>query len=82
MGDLNNDERPPMMCEHQWEWTKLVNEHGEAEAEKIVCQWLRDMADEIEARGYPRIFGAERQGPSEIGGMVSISVTTSHPWGG
>ncbi len=69
------------MSDHQWSWHKLCQEHGDQEAKRIVCGWLRTMADEIESDRWPEVFGAERK-ELEIGPMVILSVTTSFPWGG
>ena len=69
----------PTMGPDQVTWHQLCQEHGEPEAKRIVCGWLRTMADEIESECWPELLGVERK---ECGPMVSLKVTTSFPWGG
>lgn len=75
--DVN--EKPATTSDEQWAWHQLCQEHGEQEAKRIVCGWLRTMADEIENERYPEVFSAERK---DIGVMIVLNVTTSFPWGG
>jgi len=67
------------MSDHQWEWEKLCQEHGEEKAKCIVINWLRTMANKIETDSYPLILGIEHK---KMGPLVVLSVTTSCPWGG
>ena len=70
----------------QANWKTLCNEKGEEEAEKHLANALREAADLIEAKEYPRVFGCElKPPPHEKFGepfMWTVSVTLSYPWPG
>lgn len=74
--DTNNTQR---------NWFALIEREGsEDKARAYLARQLRAAADQVEAEGFPDIFGCRLPahgltGDSFIG---EISVTLSHPWPG
>lgn len=71
---------------HQKCWWTLQDKLGKEEARKHLVAELRKAADQVEARGYPDVFGCElKPDPHPTYGepfMWTISVTLSYPWPG
>lgn len=73
-------ERSPYMTDAQWNYVQLVHELGEKQAEKLVAARLRELADVIEAEGWPKVFGFEDSGDGGV--MIEFKLLLSYPWPG
>jgi hypothetical protein len=63
----------------QKSYQDLVKELGsDKEAEKHIAKRLRELADIVESKDYPKVFGWCEE--NEF--MLSIRLTLSYPWPG
>ncbi len=63
-------------------WKELIRDAGsEDAANKILAAKLRDMADKIEAPGYPMVFGFTDVETTALP-VRTLTVSISHPWPG
>ena len=72
-------EKPESMGDNQWNFCQLEEKHGEKQANKIIANRLRELADIVENDEYPKVFGFQdvKSGP-----IISFDLTLSYPWGG
>ena len=78
--DCSSFSKPDGIGDHQWGFQSLRHEHGEDEANRIVAKRLRELADIVEADGYPKVFGWTDEG--RPGPIATYQLTMSFPWGG
>lgn len=66
----------------QEKWHELERTLGESGAKAHVAAKLRELANTVEADGYPDVLGWSEEEFGEILPMASFTLTLSYPWPG
>lgn len=70
---------------YQANWRALVRREGSEQAARVyLAQQLRAAADQVEAGGYPDVFGCSLPSHGLLGDdfIGLVGVVLSHPWPG